>query len=655
MRESVKRVASMHLKRNAVGPRRIQAAIDADESFQIIDFVRGYKQITGLRRIPIAKATDPKTKQEKILVGNEEIDNYKVRISGKEYMTDAKMWRLFDGEVVVEEKVDGHPIIILYGGYTFFCESLNIQHTVEYDNVPYSEGGWPDMTVVYEIMEGENQPPYSEGEGTGKWLSRSEKESLCHLVGAPVVPLVFKGQLEPQSLPKLAARLTSFGSGTAEGIILKNLKTGVFGKFINVEFQRAIAEEALWGGVHPELRGLKNLRKRFAVDDVHGKQIALMKFLSSVAIKLGVSEHVYVVGGAVRNFVLKESIKDLDIVVDSVGLNGRDSAWFAERLQFAIPAETSLVTNNYGVTILSVKDSWMLDGFNLQGEIIEIANARKESYGKTEGGKGYKPDEVVPATIQEDVIRREFRFNTLLWRLSELADGPDKAAILDLTGCGLSDLKQGIMHCPSDPDVTFGDDPTRILRIVKFFMKYGLKPDAETLAAAKRQLPKLWNVPHNAVSKILLTDILVGPYAKKALQMLKDLGALDIIAAMMHKIAPFRATILGWAKDQRVQLLFDAMDMGLPLESQYGFLNAEQFKRFRELAFMLPDNEARKLAEVIKQPGQVLDTQYLIDTLQLKGAAIKSVTDIARQLFLVDPKLMHDGAKATALVLKKLT
>jgi len=240
---------------------RIKQAIDKNEPFQVIDFVRGYKQISGVRRIPIARATDSKTKESVILVGNDQIDAYDARIKGKEYLSDQEMYKLFSSEVVIEEKVDGHPVVILYGGYTFFCESLSIKHTVSYDNVPYSQDGWPDMTVVYEIMDGEEPPPYTMGQGKGRWLSRSEKENVCSMVGAPLVPLVFKGKVSPERLPSLADRLSSFGSTSAEGIVVKNLQAGVFGKFINLEFQRAISDESLWGGVHPEVARIKNVRR----------------------------------------------------------------------------------------------------------------------------------------------------------------------------------------------------------------------------------------------------------------------------------------------------------------------------------------------------------------------------------------------------------
>ena len=58
---------------------------------------------------------------------------------------------------------------------------------------------------------------------------------------------------------------------------------------------------------------------RKVADDKHQAQIALMKFLSKVARKERVGDHVYVVGGAVRNFIIDRPIKDIDVVIDAVG------------------------------------------------------------------------------------------------------------------------------------------------------------------------------------------------------------------------------------------------------------------------------------------------------------------------------------------------
>ena len=111
------------------------------------------------------------------------------------------------------------------------------------------------------------------------------------------------------------------------------------------------------------------------------RAIILAKFLASVAKKSRADKHIYIVGGAVRNHLLKAPIKDVDVVIDTIALKGRDSAWFANQLVKAIPVRTSVVTNNYGVAIVTVKDHWDLDGHDMKGEVLEIANARKESYG----------------------------------------------------------------------------------------------------------------------------------------------------------------------------------------------------------------------------------------------------------------------------------
>lgn len=154
-------------------------------------------------------------------------------------------------------------------------------------------------------------------------------------------------------------------------------------------------------------------QSKHAAGEAHAKSLALMKFLSKLAKSLGpkVGEHVYVVGGAVRDFVLDRPIKDVDVVVDSVAL-GRDSEWFARQVEKAIPVQTNFVTNQYGVVLMKVLGDWMLDGLNMKGEDIEIANARKESYGGEEG-KGYKPHMVEPSTIEEDVVRRELTYNCM--------------------------------------------------------------------------------------------------------------------------------------------------------------------------------------------------------------------------------------------------
>lgn len=376
----------------------------------------------------------------------------------------------------------------------------------------------------------------------------------------------------------------------------------------------------------------------------------LMKFLSQVASRLGVGRHVYVVGGAVRNFVLGVPIKDIDVVIDSVALKGKDSDWFAQQVAKAIPTKTNLVTNQYGVALLHVVGEWVLDGYSLKGEDIEIANARKETY-----GEGYKPEKVEPATIDEDVIRREFTVNTLLWRLMDLARGPDRAEILDLTGCGLRDLQQKVMKCPRSPDAVFHEDASRMIRAVKFTIKYGFKIPPDLEKAIKRNAQKLWRVPPSHLSNMLINVFLREPTGKKALLEMKRLGLLDVIKDIAKKDKSFRLALGNWAQSEaKVQFLFDLMDLGLPVGNKLNFLRPEHVEKVRDLTVHMSPDAADAFIAVLKSPGKVFNMPKLIQEFGLKGRDIQTLTLAAQDAILIDPALAASGPRLEEKVRKAL-
>ena len=394
---------------------------------------------------------------------------------------------------------------------------------------------------------------------------------------------------------------------------------------------------------------------RVITAEEHQRSIALMRFLSEVATDLGVGDHVYVVGGAVRDFVIDRPIKDIDVVIDAVALEeGQDSDWFAQQVDDLIPVSTSLETNQYGVAILTIKESWDLDGEEMQGEVIEIANARREEYGG-EKGKGYKPHLVEKAPIEEDIERRELTMNTLLWQLSQLAEGPDKAEIIDLTGCGLDDLEEGIMRCPSDPDKTFSDDPTRMIRVVKYHLRYDFRIDPIVSDAIRRNAQKLKKAPQNAISDILIGDVLEMRQSKETLQVLKELGLLDVVREMLEEDDAFRQTMVNWARrDARVLFLFDLMDMGLPLGARMGFLDDAQTERLRFVALEIGDDaEIGRYVDLLKQPGRQMDTESLIQDFGLQGREIKQLMEVARDVLLERPSLRDAPNSLTQAVANK--
>lgn len=258
---------------------------------------------------------------------------------------------------------------------------------------------------------------------------------------------------------------------------------------------------------------------------------------------------------------------------------------------------------------------------------------------------------IEPAFVANGVVVH----NTMLWRLLDLAHGPDKAEIIDLTGCGLQDLRERRMRCPRDPDIVFSDDPTRLLRAVKFLNKYDLQPTPDTEASIKRNAHKLKSAPYNAIADLLIRTLLVEPTAKKALIEMKRLGLLDVVAEMVEENKAFKATLANWAGDQRLRLLFELLDLGFPVAARFTFLSPVQQARVKELSFSLPETEVEHLLELLKQPGKGLDIPTLVTEFGLAGKQIGQLTDLSRELLLAYPELARSRDRLTNAVRHRLS
>lgn len=374
---------------------------------------------------------------------------------------------------------------------------------------------------------------------------------------------------------------------------------------------------------------------------------ALMMFLHQATAHLGfTADHTYVVGGAVRNHLLGLPPKDVDVVIDSQTLSimsdipaTRNAAWLVERLVEQIPAETTVATNQYGVAILTIKGEFVYAGENLQGQTMEIATARKESYEGAGGkGKGYKPTDVSPATIEEDVFRREFTFNTLLWRVSDLAHGPEGVEILDLTGEGLQHLRERVIKTPQDPDKTFGDDPTRQLRILKFLLRYNFTISPEVVEAVGRNAHKLKDMPWSAVAELFLRDILAHPQARHGLKVMAELGILPVLVEMVRENKEFETYLTRTLNngEHEVLLLLDLADLG-PGKRAMSFLPEGGLARFRERVTGMAPADARRYLEALRHPK--VDNERLIEEFKLEGRARGALVPKARELMLEIPVL----------------
>ena len=163
---------------------------------------------------------------------------------------------------------------------------------------------------------------------------------------------------------------------------------------------------------------------------------------------------VYLVGGPVRDALLGAPVLDLDFAVegDAVALARR----LSERLGGSVTAHSRFGTAT----------------FSKEGLRIDLVTARRESYRRP----GALP-EVTPGSIGDDLARRDFSINAMALPLSPSDAGPSDAGVLDPLG-GLDDLKAGVVRALHP--LSFVDDPTRMMRAVRYEQRFGFSIERET-------------------------------------------------------------------------------------------------------------------------------------------------------------------------------
>lgn len=209
----------------------------------------------------------------------------------------------------------------------------------------------------------------------------------------------------------------------------------------------------------------------------------------------------WAVGGYVRDRLLGRDHPDLDVVVeDGRGLELAQA--FAERVGVRPPA----LFPRFGTAQV-----------NWDGRLVEFASARAESYARD----SRKPD-VRPATLDEDLLRRDFTVNTLLMDWA--------GNVEDRLGAGLRDLEARLLRTPRDPRHTFDDDPLRMLRGIRLAAQLGfqLAPD---LLPAMRELRERARPPVLSPERVAeeLRKMLVSPRPGLAIDLLQQAGLLEVL------------------------------------------------------------------------------------------------------------------------------
>jgi putative nucleotidyltransferase with HDIG domain len=216
------------------------------------------------------------------------------------------------------------------------------------------------------------------------------------------------------------------------------------------------------------------------------EEVVVFKKISEAARELQMPA--FVIGGFVRDQLLGRPTKDADIVCegDGIELANRTASKFSPKPHVSF-------FKNFGTAQIKI----------LLGNIpfeIEFVGARKESY-----NRGSRKPDVLPGTLEEDRMRRDFTINTMAANLSK----QDFLEIVDPLN-GLKDLEEKIIRTPLPPDQTFIDDPLRMMRAIRFATQLKFEIEPETFRAIKDHKERIKIVSSERIidelNKIVMAD-----------------------------------------------------------------------------------------------------------------------------------------------------
>ncbi len=229
--------------------------------------------------------------------------------------------------------------------------------------------------------------------------------------------------------------------------------------------------------------------------------------MSEVADRLGLET--YVVGGYVRDLLMRRPCKDIDFVCVGSGIALAEAA--AKALN---PKINVNVFKNFGTAQFRYED---LD--------LEFVGARKESYQRD----SRKPI-VEEGTLQDDQNRRDFTINAMAISLNKKTFGE----LIDPFG-GLADIDTGVIRTPLDPDITFSDDPLRMMRAIRFATQLNFYIQPETLASIARNKDRISIISQERITTEL-NKIILARKPSIGFRLLEETGLLAIILPEMQKL-----------------------------------------------------------------------------------------------------------------------
>ena len=228
--------------------------------------------------------------------------------------------------------------------------------------------------------------------------------------------------------------------------------------------------------------------------------------ISEEARRMGV--RAYVIGGYVRDHILGRPSKDIDVVVEG------DGTALARRVGERTGSHVAVFAR-FGTAMIR----------SSEGEEVEFVGARKESYSKD----SRKPN-VSRGTLRDDQLRRDFTINALSFSLQQ----EDMGTVYDPFN-GLEDLRLGLIRTPLDPDMTFSDDPLRMVRAIRFASQLGFSIVPEALESIRRNRGRMSILSPERVSEEL-HKILMSPKPSVGFDLMDRTTLLELVLPVISAL-----------------------------------------------------------------------------------------------------------------------
>lgn len=346
------------------------------------------------------------------------------------------------------------------------------------------------------------------------------------------------------------------------------------------------------------------------------KHLNIIKKIGVLGDEMKISS--YLVGGYVRDSLLGRDLIDIDIMVD------KDSLLFSKQLAKKLNVNKTVDFEKFLTSRIPHK----------QCE-IEVANARSEAYEK----ESRKPSQIKETTIEDDLIRRDFTINSLAVSLNSKSFGE----LIDPFN-GITDLNNSIIKTPSDPDITFIDDPLRMLRAVRFAAQLEFSIDPHIKKSIRKNKDRLRIVSQERITAEII-KILKCNKPSIGFYLLKELDLLELVFPELNVMSGIEIIDNKGHKDvfiHTLEVVDNAAKLSDKMKIRFAALvhdiakpNTKRFDTKKGWTFHGHDEIGKrmlvKVAKRMKLPNELKDYLMLLTKLHLRPIALakKDISDSA--------------------------